>query len=137
MSDDALIEILSENARLSYTKISEKLNVSETAIRKRVKQLRESGIIKKFTIEVDHKKIGLELIAFIGLDTEPSKYLSTLEKLKEFVEVKRLFTTSGDHMIMLEGWFCDNKGLARFIKILETLEGVTDVCPAIVHQNIK
>lgn len=47
-----IIEILEENSRESYTTIAEEVGVSEATIRNRVKQLKETGAIEKFTIEL-------------------------------------------------------------------------------------
>ncbi|MHA1330019.1 MAG: Lrp/AsnC family transcriptional regulator [Candidatus Hodarchaeales archaeon] len=137
-SDSDLLTLLFENAKTSYVELARQLKVTETAVRKRVHKLVRKGIIKRYTIEVDREKLGYELAAFIGLDTEPEKYFSVQKKLrnKRSLEVKQLFTTSGDHMLMIEGWFRDNQHLTAFIEDLETWPGVTKVCPAIIHQQI-
>ena len=50
--------------------LGQKFNVSDVAIRKRVKKLINLGIIKRFTIEIDQRKPGFELTAFIGFDVK-------------------------------------------------------------------
>ncbi len=81
-SNFKLLQILRENARTPFVKIAELFGVSETAVRKRVKRLEEQGVIKKYTVEINPKKIGFE-VALIGLDTKPEHYLATLERLKK------------------------------------------------------
>ncbi|MHA1973876.1 MAG: Lrp/AsnC family transcriptional regulator [Candidatus Hodarchaeales archaeon] len=137
-SDADLLTLLFNNAKTSYVELAKQLKVTETAVRKRVTKLTQKGIIKRYTIEVDREKLGYELAAFIGLDTEPEKFFSVQKKLrnKRSLEVKQLFTTSGDHMLMIEGWFRDNQHLTTFIEDLETWSGVTKVCPAIIHQKL-
>ena len=73
----------------------------------------------------------------IGIDTKPEYYISTIEKLKEMDEVVNLYASSGDHMIMIECWFKSSEELRKFIKTLESVEGVTRVCPAIILEKIK
>jgi len=41
--DALIIEMLSKNARMPYLKIAKILNISETAVRKRIKKLEEKG----------------------------------------------------------------------------------------------
>ena len=137
ISDLEIIRILRENARTPFVKIAEDLGVSETAIRKRVKKLEKEGIIKKYTIEVDLRKLGFEVHALIGIDTKPESFISVLEKLKEIEEVTSLYSSSGDHMILMECWFRNSGELANFVKFLESMEGVTRVCPAIILEKIK
>jgi len=126
-----------KNARTPYVKIAKMLGVSETAVRKRVKKLEKMGLIKRYTIEVDPKKIGFEIRALIGIDTKPERFISTLEKLKAMEEVISLYSASGDHMILVECWFRDSKELTSFVKKLEVIEGVTRVCPAIILEKVK
>ena len=137
ISDLELIRILMKNARTPYVKIAKMLEVSETAVRKRVKKLEEMGVIRKYTIEVDPKKIGFEIRALIGIDTKPERFISTLEKLKVMEEVISLYSASGDHMILVECWLKNSKELTSFVKKLETMEGVTRVCPAIILEKVK
>ena len=56
--DLRIIEILQKDARTTYTEIAKRLRVSESTIRKRVKQLEDDGIIKGYTINVDPTKLG-------------------------------------------------------------------------------
>jgi Lrp/AsnC family transcriptional regulator, leucine-responsive regulatory protein len=50
--DMRLIMLLSENSRLSYAELAEKLNLSVNAIHKRIQLLIETGVICKFTAKV-------------------------------------------------------------------------------------
>ena len=137
ISDLDLIKILKEDARTPFTRIAEKFGVSETAIRKRVKKLLNKGVIKRFTIEVDPKKLGFEVTALIGVDTEPEAFISVIEKMREMEKVISLYTSTGDHMLLLEGWFKNTEELVTFVEELQKIKGVTKVCPAIILEKIK
>lgn len=137
ISNIDIIKILQENSRIPYLEIAKMLGVSETAIRKRIRKLEEEGVIRKYTVEVDHKKLGFEINALIGVDTKPENYLTTLETLKNMEEVKSLYSASGDHMILIEGWFQNSKQLTEFCRKLQEINGVTRICPAIILEKIK
>lgn len=132
-----LIRILQENSRTPFLRIAKALGVSEAAVRKRVKKLEKEGVIKRYTIEVDPAKLGFEIVAFIGVDTTPEHYISTLENLRELSEVVSLYSSSGDHMMLLECWFRNPEELAEFVRRLNSMEGVTRVCPAIILKKLK
>lgn len=136
-SDFELIKLLMKNSRTPYVKLGELLGVSETAIRKRVKKLEEDGVIRRYTIEVDPKKLGFKVNALIGLDTVSERFIAVIEELKAMEEVLSLYSASGDHMILLECWFKDSDELTRFVKRLESIRGVTRVCPAIILEKLK
>ncbi len=132
-----LVEALKENARASFTELARRFGVTETAVRKRVRKLEADGVIKKYTIEVDPMKIGLRMNALLGVDTTPESYLSVIERLKRKKEVMCLRTSSGDHMILIDCWFPGMPELSRFVKSVESMEGVTKVCPAVITDKIK
>ena len=136
-SDFELIKLLMKNSRTPYVKLGELLGVSETAIRKRIRKLEEDGVIRRYTIEVDPKKLGFKVNALIGLDTVSERFIAVIEELKAMEEVLGLYSASGDHMILLECWFKDSDELARFVKRLESIRGVTRVCPAIILEKLK
>jgi len=137
ISNLQIIDILRENSRTPYLKIAEMLGVSETAIRKRIKKLEEEGVIQKYTVEIDPKKLGFDVNALIGIDTKPENYLSTIEKLKNIEKIRSLYSSSGDHMILIECWFQNSKELTKFCRELQTINGVTKICPAIILEKIK
>ncbi|MEM4468869.1 MAG: Lrp/AsnC family transcriptional regulator [Candidatus Nezhaarchaeales archaeon] len=132
-----LLRILRENARTPFLRIAKQLGVTETAVRKRVRRLEEEGIIVRYTVEVDFKKLGYEVHAFIGIDTKPETLIDTIKSLKGLEEVVSLYSTSGDHMLIAECLFKSSSDLVKFIDKLNSMSGVTRVCPAIVVEKIK
>jgi len=136
--DTRILELLEEDARRSFTEMAEKLNASESSIRKRVSTLQKEGIIRKFTIKVDNTKLGLNTIAIVGIDVDSDKMLEIAQKLCDLKEVKCVATSSGDHMIMLEIWTKNGKELNRLIsEKIEGIEGVRKICPALILEKLK
>ena len=136
ISNKILIEELMKNSRVPYTKLAEKFRVSEAAIRKRIRALIKRRIIIRFTVEVDYKTLGYT-VAWVGVDTSPEKYLHVIERLKEIDGIRSIFSSTGDHMIMLEAISKGQSELNVLIKRIESIEGVTRVCPAILVERIK
>ena len=137
VTNDLLLEKLAEDSSRKWTELAQELNISDTAIRKRVKKLQEDGVIKRFTIEIDQRKLGFELTSFIGFDAKAELYIEILEEIKNWKEVRSIFQTSLDHDFLCECWFRNNDDLTSFIGRLEKLNGVTMVCPATVIQRLK
>jgi Lrp/AsnC family transcriptional regulator for asnA, asnC and gidA len=111
--------------------------VTESAIRKRIKKLQRKGIIRRFTIDINPKRMGLEIDAFIGIDTTPESYLKVIKTISEIENIISVYSTSGDHMILAECWLKDSEALSEFIKKLEEIPGVTRTCPAIITEKVK
>lgn len=131
ISNQQLLLELRENSRKPFTTIAKKYGVTEAAIRKRVKQLVNRGIIRKFTLDINPQKAGV-VIALIGIDVDSQYYIEILKHLEGDPLINRLYASSGDHDIMIEGWFKDDDELHSFIKTLEKLKGVSKICPAIL-----
>ncbi len=137
ISNLELIRILLTNSRIKYSELARRLGVSETAVRKRIRQLEEDKVIRRYTIDVDPKRLGFDIDAIIGIDTEPEYYVHILDRLSEMDQVISVYSSSGDHMILIRAWFEDHSRLRDFVKRLEGMEGITKVCPATIIDRIK
>lgn len=136
--DKKIIEILSDDSRTPYTEIAKKLRVSESTIRKRIKALENEGVIQKYSIVVNPAKVGYNTVAIVGLDVEPSKFLSVASKMAELEEVRYVATSTGDHMIMFEIWTRDGKELTKIISDkIGKIAGINRICPSIILEKLK
>jgi Lrp/AsnC family transcriptional regulator for asnA, asnC and gidA len=136
--DQKILKLLEEDARLPFLEIAKKLKLSESTVRKRVQALKEKGVIKRFTVEIDPTRIGLNTVAIVGIDVDPPKLLEVAQKLCEFKEIRCVATSTGDHMIMTEIWTKDGRELTRLIsEKIGPIEGVKKICPAIILERLK
>ncbi len=76
--DLKIIKILSNNADVTATKIKELINLSIPAINKRIQNLKNNGIIKRFTVITDGKKIGKPIIAYVFVVLQASGFIEPL-----------------------------------------------------------
>ncbi len=100
--DHQLLDILKDNSRLSFADLGRKINLSPSSARERVQKLEDTGIIKKYSIQLEHKKLGYDLEAFILLKVFPGQLLHILEKIKAFREVKEAHRITGSQNIHLK-----------------------------------
>ena len=137
ISDFDIIEILLKNSRRSFVDIAKELNVTETAVRKRVRRMENQGIIERYSIDINPKKLGYGMRVLLGLDTTAQTYISTIQKLKKMDESLRIYSSSGDHDLLIEIWMKDDEELNKFIKKIENIRGIKEICPAIIKEIIK
>jgi Lrp/AsnC family transcriptional regulator for asnA, asnC and gidA len=98
-TDIEITSILLRNAKMTYTEIAEKLNISSSTVHVRIKKLESLNIIKGYNLNIDFSKLGLKLTAFIGLIINAKhheKIASELLKIKEIVDLHH--TTGKYHM---------------------------------------
>ncbi len=101
--DMDIIQQLMHDASLSYAEMGKKLFVSSGTIHVRIKKLQESGIINGMKFQVDLKKLGYDVIAFIGIYLEKSSLYDTVARdLKKIPEIVRMNYTTGNYSIFAE-----------------------------------
>lgn len=82
-TDEIIIDLLRKDSRQSFVEIGQKLGLSESAVRRRVKILTDSRIIKKFTIETgDNNTTSAIILISVDSSTDTSKVSAKLVKLK-------------------------------------------------------
>lgn len=82
-TDETIIEMLKKDSRQSFVEIGEKLGLSESAVRRRVKNLLDGGTIKKFTIETgDSNSTSAIILISVDSSTDTSKVSARLSKLQ-------------------------------------------------------
>lgn len=136
--DLKILRLLEQDGRASFTSIARKLSLNESTVRKRVLALQEKGVIKKFSVDLDPAKIGLNTVAIVGVDVEPVRLLEAAQKLCEFPETRCVATSTGDHMIMTEIWARDARSFTELLsKKIGAIEGVRKICPAIILDKCK
>ena len=64
-TDQKILEVLEKDASLSTHKLAKKTLIPQTTILNRIKKLKKDGIIQKYTISIDHEKLGKKVKALI------------------------------------------------------------------------
>lgn len=81
--DEKIIGLLKSDSRKSFVEIASSIGMSESAIRRRVKNLQDTGVIRKFTIDMgpSNKTSAITLISVSSV-ADTSKVSDQLLKLK-------------------------------------------------------
>ena len=62
--DQKILNLLSQNAKLSSQQLSEHVGASAASVWRRVKAMEDAGIIGGYEAQIDYEKLGYELTAF-------------------------------------------------------------------------
>ncbi|MCQ4345379.1 MAG: Lrp/AsnC family transcriptional regulator [Sulfolobaceae archaeon] len=135
--DKEILKILQEDGRISYSKIAQMLDMSESTIHMRIKRLRELGILRGFYADIDMEKIGLKVLAFVQLKADPKKYEQVLNVLKEMKEVAEIYDVTGEYYALVKVVVPSNEDLAKVLDAIGKLDGVTDTYTMMVLRVIK
>lgn len=101
--DLSIIQHMMHDANVSYAEIGAKLFVSAGTIHVRIKKMQEAGIISGIRYHVDLKKLGYDVIAFIGIYLEKSSlYDAVAKELRKIPEIVRMNYTTGNYSMFAE-----------------------------------
>jgi len=124
--DFQIIHAMMDNADISYADLGKKLFVSGGTIHVRIKKLQELGIVKGTKLHVDHKILGYDVIAFIGIFLEKSSlYDNVAKELKKIPEIVRLNYTTGNYSMFAEV-VCKDIARLKFVlhDALQKIKGI-------------
>jgi DNA-binding Lrp family transcriptional regulator len=132
--DQKIIEYLKENSRESFVDIGKKLKLSESAVRRRVKNLVDSKTIKRFTLEMGEENVT-SAIVLVSVDsaTETSKVSLKLAKLEG---VKTVYEITGQYDITTIISATNISEINNSIDALRKISGVIDTNTVIILRKI-
>ena len=123
--DKQILNILQEDDRTPYAKISERLGIGISTVHFRIKRLMARGIIKGFSVTVDPGVVGFSSQAWIGLSVDPLKMQDVAKQLTQYDEVQLVATSTGDHDMVVQVMAKDEKDLWRFIiEKIKPMDGI-------------
>ena len=92
-----------ENAKKPYPDVAKQLHVSAGTIHVRMKKLEDAGLVKGYSVQVDHQKMGYDICAFLGIYLDKSSmYDDVAKQLAAIPEVVDAHYTTGLYNIFVK-----------------------------------
>ena len=135
---ERVLAILESDAQASYSDIATQAGVSKPTVRKYINELEDDGVIVGYSAEVDPKKLSQLSIALVGIEAESEKFVAVTDRLKALETVKRLYSSSGDHMLLAEVRGRDGGEVSQVIRDdILSIGGVTAAHPCFLQERLK
>ncbi|TDN52420.1 Lrp/AsnC family transcriptional regulator [Azoarcus indigens] len=139
--DLKILEALQQDGRLSNADLAQRVSLSPSPCLRRVKQLEESGVIKRYVALLDAAKLGLGLQAYVTVTLEKrrdSQIQAFHAAVSSWPEVLGCYALTGDMDYLLQVVADDLEHFSRFLmdRLLKQ-EGVANVKSSFVLQAIK
>ena len=133
--DERIIGYLKEDSRESFVDIGKKLKLSESAVRRRVKNLVDTKTISKFTVELGEDNVT-SAIVLVSVDsaTDTSKVSLKLAKLDG---VKTVYEITGQYDISVIIKAPSITEINAAIDELRKIPGVIDTNTVIILRTIR
>ena len=115
--DIAILEALQREARLSNAELAVRIGLSAAPTWRRVRRLEEQGYITGYRAEIDRRKIGLGVLAFVRIDADRNTAASTRElehAIRRIPEVISCHYISGSGTFELQVMATDLDAFSKF-----------------------
>lgn len=111
--DLQILELLKHNARISFSELGRKVNMTQPAVSERVKRLEEKGVITGYRAVISPEKMGKGVTAFIMIQATHCDRLTAFAKQSQ--EVAQIYQVSGQYNFLMKIETASMKSLESFI----------------------
>ena len=99
--DMDILSLLKKNAKSTTQQISRILNIPITTVHNRIKKLESSGIIEKYTVVLNQRKLGRKVSARLALRvTKLADQYKVCNKVLNLDAVEKVYQITGDYDII-------------------------------------
>jgi Lrp/AsnC family leucine-responsive transcriptional regulator len=124
--DRAIVAALTQDGRLSYTDLAERVGLSVSAVHQRVRRLEQRGVIKGYAARVDLPALSLPLTAFVAIrPLDPSQSDDAPERLAHLTEIESCYSVAGEDFYLLLVRVASPTDLERLLQEIRTAANVT------------
>ena len=101
------------------TELSRRVHLSPPAVRERVRQLEEQGIIQGFTIALDIRKLGYPIEAVIEATVKNNRYNDFKEQIQTYTNIDFCYRIAGEACFLVKAHFQTFEKAETFIDELQ------------------
>lgn len=133
-TDRKIVGYLRENSRESFVDIGKRLGLSESAVRRRVKNMMSTGEIRRFTVELGSENTTSAMV-LVSVDStvETAKVSERLTKLDG---VRTVYEITGQYDITTVMTADTISEINRSIDALRKIPGVVDTNTVIILKKV-
>lgn len=132
--DQRILEILRMDSRKSFVEIGKDIGLSESAIRRRIKNLIDNGTISRFTIEENqNKKTNAITLLSVSPTTDTN---SVASKLQDIDGVNIIYEITGQYDIAVILSSNSINEINSSIDEIRRIEGVSDTDTVIILRTL-
>ncbi|TYB56343.1 Lrp/AsnC family transcriptional regulator [Nonomuraea sp. PA05] len=133
--DRMLVGLLQEDATRSYAVLGKAVGLSSGAAHERVRKLRERGVIRRTTVEVDQEALGRAVTAYVLVDGG-SWMGDAGQALAAVPEVEEAHVIAGPATLLLKVRTTGTRELQDVLRRIFQVDGVTGTQTVVVLETL-
>ena len=137
-TDQKILRLLIQNARMSYSEIGQQIGISRVAVKMRVQALEQKGIIEEYTTVINPQKISGAVSCYFEIETAPDTLMQVAGLLKENDTVTQIYRVTGKSRLHVHAVASSNEEMEKLIyETMDRLPGVVECSCNMIFSRIK
>lgn len=135
--DQRLLALLMRDGRAGYSELAAKLGSTDSKIRRRMEQLRASGLLR-YQLQISPESLGFRAEARLWLSVPPASAVAVAQSLATDAEISFVALTTGKTNLVATVHCRDASHLARFLtERVAALPAITSLESAPLLRTVK
>lgn len=136
--DMIILKALQDNGRDTASNISKQIHLSVSAVLDRIHKLEETGVVKKYTVLLDSKKLGYDVLAMMEVRLEhPRFYDQFVEAVLANEHIVDCYYLTGDFDFNLKICCRSSDELEEQHRYVKEIPGVSGTITHYVLKEVK
>jgi Lrp/AsnC family leucine-responsive transcriptional regulator len=124
-TDLRILALLQEDCRTPLARIGESVGLSAPAVLERIKKLEAAGVIRGYHAQLDGRRLGLDITAFIGVSINHPGMIGDFERqVVTLDDVLECHHVTGQHTLLLKVKTANTSSLEKLISQIRSIDGV-------------
>ncbi len=135
--DQKILAIIQSDCKTPLAKIGQAVGMSAPSVIERVRKLEAASVIRSYRAELDARRLGLDIAAFIGIVFDYPKAIAAFgREVLGIPEVLECHHVTGEHTMLLKVKTENTSSLERLISRLRSIDGVDSTQTMVVLSTL-
>jgi len=135
--DRKLLKELLKDSKRSHRELAKSVGVSTATVINHVGRLESAGVLKNYTVQLDHERLGYELTVITEITVSKGKLLEVEEEISKIPNVCAVYDVTGLTDAMVIAKFRSRRHLSDFTKKLLATPNVERTNTHVVLTTMK
>lgn len=136
--DQKIVQLLIQNARMSYSEIGKIVGLSRVAVKMRIQSLEKQGIIEEYTAIINPQKISGAVSCYFEIETAPATLMQVTEILRQNEIITQIYRVTGKNKLHVHAVAASSEEMEHLIQeVIDPLPGVVNSSCNIILSRVK
>ena len=136
--DQKIIQLLIENARISYSDIGEETGISRVAVKARIQALEKKGVIEEYTTIINPQKVSGAVSCYFEIEIKPEHLTQVTDMLYRNDIVTQIYRVTGRDKLHVHAVASSSDEMELFLhNVIDRLPGIINCSCNMILSRIK